>query len=61
MCAASWYDAPGMKKLARKVQPPVRPIQDVDLERVRGGITAMDDWEAPIANATGKRSHEPLT
>lgn len=38
-----------MKKLARKVPPPVRSLQPVDLDRVRGGITAMDDWEAPVA------------
>ena len=39
-----------MKKPARKAPSPVRPLQPVDLDRVRGGITAMDDWEAPITS-----------
>ena len=41
---------PVMKKPAQKERGAPRSLQPTQLQRIRGGITATDDWETPVSN-----------
>jgi len=44
-----------MKKPTGKAPVPPRALRPAELTRIRGGVTAMDDWEAPVAGAAGTK------